>query len=59
MIREEWGGSVRWLSDGDVTVHDAEGNEIEIPKCKSCGISYLYVVGKDVFAWVKQCECKD
>ncbi len=48
-------GSVLPIQTLDVTAYDAEGNEIEIPKCDKCSNYKSQVIGKESFMWI--CTC--
>lgn len=59
-IIEEYGSTqkVRFLDPEFIKMYDCDGKEVEIPKCKSCGVHKLCAIGKDCEAWINQCECK-
>lgn len=49
------GEQVTVLGAKDVTMHDSRGNEIEVPRCESCGNYMCQVIGSTHYAWI--CFC--
>jgi hypothetical protein len=57
-LQEEWGSSQPVRFGGlHVTLHDSEGEEIEIPKCPKCDVHMCQVIGKESFQWICLGEC--
>lgn len=57
-LQEEWGSSQPVRFGGlHVTLHDSEGEEIEIPKCPQCDVHMCQVIGKESFQWICLGEC--
>lgn len=50
-------GSSNPVGISKVTAYNAEGEEIEIPKCKKCGVHMCQVMGKESCAWMCLMGC--
>jgi hypothetical protein len=60
-VKEEWGSitPIRFLPPECTSLRDSDGNVIENPKCKICGLYKCMVIGKECFSWVCMMGCKD
>lgn len=51
-IEAEYGsnGNIKF-ANVTATMYDGQGNQIEEPKCKQCGLEMSPVIGKEAMAW--------
>lgn len=51
MLEAEW-GSCSPVSFAKSTMVDAQGKEIEIPRCETCGNGKVCLIGSRAYEWI-------